>query len=142
MNKIYSWAIQNAQKINQDVLSHLVNQMDDEMAERFVSALLGITDISIIYGSIPITAPNTETERNRRFEHYNYLQDEVTVSCESKYTRFFPTREEAEKWENDPEWVYAGNYEKNEKYPVAGVRWGKTTMHYTLERWTDMCSKK
>lgn len=142
MNKIYSWAIQNAPEIDRVMLANLANQMDEDIAERFVSALLGIVDIGIIYASIPGAAPDTEYYRNQRYQSYNYLQDEVTVSCESKYTRYFPTREEAEKWENDPEFVYAGNYEKSEKNPVAGVRWSKTTTTYTLDRWTEICGKK
>lgn len=142
MNKIYSWAIQNAPKIDRDMLAHLANQMDENTAERFVSALLGIVDMGTIYAEIPGAAPDTNSYRNLRYQSYNYLQDEVTVSCESKYTRYFPTREEAEKWENDPEFVYAGNYEKTEKNPVAGVRWSKTTNHYPLERWIDMCNNK
>ena len=96
MNKIYKWAIENAPEIDRDTLAYLVNQLDDPVAERLTNALLGLVDVGQIYAGIPGTVPDTEYYRNLRFKSYNYLQDDVTVTCDARYTRYFPTKEEAE----------------------------------------------
>lgn len=134
-NDIIKYAIMCGD-INKDRLCMMVSEMDPDMAERFVEAILDIVDIDEIRKNIPEVS-NPYSLKGCRFLGYNYLNDQVMYECDEDVTRYFETQEEANKFilGKAPSW--SGERNSSTRYSIPATRTITQTSSCPISRWFD-----
>ncbi len=111
-NDLMEYAILNGE-VNKAALIEMIRQLPEEIRQRFVEAILGI--------SYPkeITIPDVQTiydHSNCRFKSYNYLFDRVEYEYDDEAIRWFKDEASAKRYEEDGFGGWDGEREPKEGY--------------------------
>ena len=133
-NNIFNFALNHAD-INKTILCTLCDQMDEEMRERFVNALIGIVDMDEIERKISRYSSDRNGER-WTFESYNYLLDRVYYTYEHKDKRYFKTQEDADKFAETGDYDYGkSKYCEEGEYNIKAIFSRPSSSYTSLYNW-------
>lgn len=125
--------IVNNGKFNYDAMVNFIDQLEPEKADRVLMALYGIVDYNFP-AELPLEVISNGVKYT--FESFNYWEDRVIYSYERKVSRWFKTKEEAEKFEG------SDNYCQTEDYPYEGTKMVASKSDMTLNQWKKYADKE
>ena len=128
-NNIYNFALRS-NEINIVALCEMCVLMDPMMRERFVNAILGITDYKE-----PLSETSRVHDRDCRLLSSNYLTNVVEYEYDNKMTRYYKTEEEAKRFSEEGRGRWDGNNKKNDEYPFESIHTFRETGSCSFGEW-------
>ena len=117
------------------MLVEMTNQMDEDMAVRFVEAILGITNPDEIKETI--SRSSTVYNHPSRLLNFNYLKNFVEYGYEDTVSRFFKTQEEAERFAKGELYCWSGEAEMSEEFRYGATHTFDKKSVCGLDTWMD-----
>lgn len=132
MTALQKFIVDNG-KFNYDAMVNFIDQLEPEKADRMLMALYGIVDYNFP-ADLPLEVISNGVKYT--FECFNYWEDRVIYSYERKVSRWFKTKEDAEKFEG------SDYYCQTEDYPYEGTKMVTSKNDMTLNQWKRYADKE
>ena len=132
---LMEYAILNG-NVDKDALNAMIGQLPEYVQQRFVEAIIGLTDSTEMNPNVP-QIKTIYGRENCRYIGYNYLYDRVNYEYEEKDTRWFKDGAHAKKFQENGDYSWLGEREQKEGYDLCVSHVFKYTCDCSLSTWTE-----